>query len=206
MNRREIIKMSGIAVAAISIAPAVVVMDGCDTSWVKTAIDDLPTIKAIINSILSIVSLGDPALTPAVSAAINLALAASNAALITLQALITDYNAAPSSSIIAKIDAALTDLQTNLSGVLAAAQIKNAALQATIATGIALAISVVSAISLLIPSSASSSKSTSLAVYTPKDKAVSAVPQKIKITDSATIKLLYNVVAASAGYTSQVVR
>ena len=206
MQRRNLFKMSAIATAAIAVSGSTALLTGCDASWITTAINDLPTIQGITESILAIVVLGDPALTPAISVAINAAIKLADVALVTTQALIADYKTSPSASVLAKIDGALTDLQQNLSQVLQVAQIKNAALQATIATGISLALSVISAIQLLIPASVTKIRGASLNVTVDRAQAKLAVPQKIKVTDSDTIKMLYNVVASSCGYSAQVVR
>ncbi|HEY1645215.1 MAG TPA: hypothetical protein VGF75_02405, partial [Candidatus Saccharimonadales bacterium] len=108
--------------------------------------------------------------------------------------------------VLTKIDAALTDVQTNLSAVLTAAHIKDAALQATIASGISIAISVISTIQLLIPASVSSKSASALAIGVSRIQAKNSIPQKLKITDSTTLKLMYNVVAASCGYSAQLVK
>lgn len=205
MDRRQLLKVATVASAGIALS-STAFMVGCDSSWINTALNDLPTIEAIVGSLVSIVALGDPALSPAVSAAINIAFETIKAGLVTVQALVSDYKVSSSASVIGKIDAALTDLQTNLSQVLQLAQIKNAALQATIATGIALAISVVSTIQLLIPAQVAATRGAALNVTVDRAVAKQAIPQKIKVVDSNTVKLMYNVVASSAGYSLQVVK
>jgi hypothetical protein len=155
---------------------------------------------------LSIVALGNPALSPELSALINAGLQAASAALVTVQSLISDYKTAPNASILTKIDAALTDVQTNLSSVLSAAHIKDAALQATISTGISLALTVLSTIQLLIPATVSSRKSAALNVSVDRSQAKNAIPQKISVVPSNTLKMMYNVVASSCGYSTQVVK
>lgn len=206
MERRSLLKLAGAASAVALVTPGVLLTTGCDTSWIQKAVDDIPTISNIVGSILSIVALGNPALSPEIAALINVALQAAAAGLTLLQTLITDYKASKDSSVLTKIDAALMDVQTHLSDVLQAAHIKDAALQATIATGISLALSVLGAIALLIPEQISSKRDAALAVGVSRVKARSSMPQKVTVTDSTTIKVLYNVVAASCGYSGQLVR
>lgn len=206
MDRRQLLKVTSAATVALAVTGPMLMSTGCSTTWITTAINDLPTIQGIAESILAIVAIGDPALTPVITAAIILAVKGATAALATTQALIQDYKAAPSTTVLGKIDAALTDLQQNLSQVLQAAQIKNAALQATIATGISLALSVISAIQLLIPPQVAASHGAALSVTVDRALAKSAIPQQIVVANSTTIKLMYNVVASSCGYSAQVVK
>jgi hypothetical protein len=203
MDRRSLLKFGSLALASTAIVP----LAGCTSpSWLNTALDDLPTITNIVASIISIVALGNPALTPELTTVINVALAAAKAALVTVQALIQDYKSQPNDSTITKLDAALSDLQSHLASILQIAGIKDAALQATIATGISLAISVVSAIQLLIPAPTVASRTTALATGVNRDAAKNAVPQKITVVNSTNLKMMYNVVASSCGYAGQVVK
>lgn len=202
-NRRKF--MSGVCAAtAIAAVPAI---SGCTVpSWINTAENDLPTIENIAASILSIVALGNPALTPAILAGIQLGVSGVQAGLKTVEALIADYKVAPGTSVIIKIDAALTDVQTNLSAILAAAHIDDAALQATISAGVSLAILVVQGIQALVPAASASNMMTSLSgkgqhVQRVQVKAQMKVP--VKIPTSAEIKAYYNLVATASGYAAQ---
>ena len=206
MDRRQLLKVTSAATVALAVTGPMLMSTGCSTTWVTTAINDLPTIQGISESILAIVALGDPALTPVITLAIEGAFKLAMAALATTQALITDYKASPNTTTLGKIDAALTDLQQNLSQVLQVAQIKNAALQATIATGVALALSVISAIQLLIPPQVTASHGAALSVTVDRAIAKKAIPQQIVVANSTTLKLMYNVVASSCGYSVQVVK
>lgn len=205
LDRRKLLKFGTAAIAVAGVSTGMTLLTGCDMSWVTTAIADIPVISGIVGSILSIVALGNPALTPALSASINFGLTAAAAALVTLKTLIDDYKGAKDASVLVKIDAALTDLQGNLSDVLTAAHIKDPALQAVISTGIGLALSVVSAIQLLIPAVAAHSSSVGFAKIN-RNSAVSLVPQKIRVTEPNTVKMMYNVVAASCGYGVEAVK
>lgn len=206
MERRNLLKSLTVGSIVLATSGPTLMVAGCSTSWITTAVDDIPTISNIVGSVLSIVALGNPALSPELSALINAGLQAASAALVTVQSLISDYKTAPNASILTKIDAALTDVQTNLSSVLSAAHIKDAALQATISTGISLALTVLSTIQLLIPATVSSRKSAALNVSVDRSQAKNAVPQKISVVPSNTLKMMYNVVASSCGYSAQVVK
>lgn len=198
MNRRSFLKRSSttlLALAAVSLLPAFTA--GCSTSWITTAEKDLPVISAILTSTLGIVAdaTGNAALDAVGQAALNVAINAASAGLVTLSSLVTDYNASPSASVLVKITAALTDVQQNLNGILSAAQIKDTALQTAIAGGIGVAISVVSSIELLIPSSAVSAKSAAIGVK----------PVKIEVSTPAEIKARYNAIVLASGYTKHTI-
>lgn len=159
-NRRQILKSSAIAAITLPVASvSTLSMVGCSTSWIDTAIADIPTAEAIANSILGIVALatGNGSLDASIAVLINTAGTAVTAGLATLQALITDYKTAPNSSILDKIDVALTDLQTNLGAILQVAKVKDSNLQISISTAVGLAIAVVSAIQTLVPAAPVSS-------------------------------------------------
>jgi hypothetical protein len=151
-NRREFIGhlTAGTLMATLSSG---FMLEGCSTSWVTTALNDLPVIVNIATTIATIVAdaLGGGIISPAVAAIIKTAAGAVQAGLALAQQLISDYNANPSASIIAKIKQALVDVQAQLTNILQAAHIDNAALQATIAGAIGLAITVVTAIMSLLP-------------------------------------------------------
>lgn len=154
LNRRQLLKSTAIAAVTLPIASAAVLSTtGCSTAWIETALADLPTAEGIAQSILGIVALasGNGTMDIAIAALISTAGTAVQAGLVTLQALITDYKATPSSTTLDKIDAALTDLQTNLASILSVGGIKNSDLQVAISTAVGLAIAVVSAIQTLIP-------------------------------------------------------
>lgn len=195
MNRRQLLKSSAITAAVLPVATGLsIATTGCSTSWIDTAIADLPTAVSIATSILGIVAVatGNGVLSTDIAALINTAATAAKAGLLTIEALIQDYKTSPNASILDKIDVALTDLQTNLSAILQVGGIKNQALQVTIATAVGLAIATISAIQLLIPAAPKSSALRRAAVQKVKTKVV--VPQKEQIVS------MFNAVVVLNGY------
>jgi hypothetical protein len=152
-NRREFIGHLTAGTLTLAALSSGFVLEGCSTSWVTTALNDLPVIVNIATTIATIVAdaLGGNIISPAIAAIIKTAATAVQTGLALAQQLINDYNAAPSASIIAKIKQTLVDVQAQLTQILQAAHIDNAALQATIAGAIGLAITVVTAIMSLLP-------------------------------------------------------
>lgn len=195
MNRRQMLKSSAVTAAVLPIAAGLTLTTtGCNTNWIDTAIADLPTAVDIATSLLGIVTVatGNGTLDASIAALISTGATAVKAGLITLEALINDYKAAPSSSILDKIDAALTDLQTNLASILQISGIKNQALQVTIATAVGLAIATISAIQLLVPAAPVSS---ALRRSAPRKLTKpSIVPEKAQIVS------MFNAVVVLNGY------
>lgn len=160
MNRRQLLKSSAITAAVLPVATGLTLATtGCSTSWIDTAIKDIPVAEGIAQSILGIAALagGNGAMDPAIAALIKVAGTAVTAGLTTLEALINQYKTAPNSSVLDKIDVALTDLQTNLGSILQVSGIKDANLQIAISSAVGLAIAVISAIQTLVPAAPVSS-------------------------------------------------
>lgn len=201
MDRRTFITRTAAVAAAtpfvgLSVAPLV----GCSTNWIDTAISDIPTAVSIADSVLGIVGLaiGNGTLDASVGAIISGAATTANAGLVTLKALIQDYQASPDASTLQKIDAALTDVRQNLQSILTTAGIKNAALQVTISTAVTLALSALSAIQLLIPIGSSSS-ATMLKVSGPRHTQQELIT-KTHLPSSDNVKTMFNAVAVTQGY------
>lgn len=194
-NRRQLLKNTAIAAAVLPAASALTIgTTGCSTAWIDTAIKDIPTAEAIANSVLQIVALasGNGTLDSVIGGLITTAGNLVTAGLATLESLINDYKAAPSASTLDKIDAALTDLQTNLGSILTTAGIKDANLQIAISTAVGLAIAVVSSIQTLIPAAPVSSAVRRAA-------SVSLVKPTI-VPTAAQISSLYNAVVVLHGF------
>ena len=174
---------------------------GCSTGWIDTAISDIPTIVSIADSILGVVGLavGNGTLASATGVIISGAATAVNAGLVTLKALIQDYQTAPNATVLQKIDAALTDVRQNLQAILMAGGIKNAALQVTISTAVTLALSALSAIQLLIPVGSVASATTLKASGNYRHTKQELVT-KTHLPSSDNVKTMYNAVAVTQGY------
>lgn len=153
LQRRDFLIAGSAGVAASTLG-----LSGCSaSSWITIAINDLPTILQIVTTIISIVGAASGS---ADAGAVTVATNAANQALADLkevELLIQGYQTAPSASVLAKIDAGLMDVQTNLAGLLTAFHISNPVLQATLAAAIGSALTILVALQALIPAPATSS-------------------------------------------------
>ena len=144
----------GKGLLAITLA-ASLALTGCPLpkNWLDTAIADLPVVLQIVTSVMGIVATiqgKDPATDPMIKEVTDIG-AQAQKDLQTAQSLINDYKAAKTPDTLAKIDAALSALQKDLQGILAAFHVKDTATQTAIAAGIGLALTTVQAIYSLLP-------------------------------------------------------
>lgn len=193
MNRRKFLSSSAVA-ASVAVLPFLVT--GCPagvTGWINTAVADIPEVTNILDSILSVVgdATGNVLLSAAAEAAIKAVLNTAAGGFVTLQTVFNDYKTDPSASALTKVVNALEDAQKNLSAILSAVHIDDPALQTVIATGVALAISVVSGIQLLIPSTKASANF----------KQAHGIPATAAVLPKAKdIKVQFNTVLSAHGY------
>ena len=140
---------------AIALAVSMVVT-ACNTSWINTALADLPILVQIAQNIAAIVAAAQgQAGNPQTSAEIQAVAGTAKTGLLAVQALINSYNSAPAAqkvTILGQIDAGLTAVQANLQQILTAARILNPQLQATITGIVTLAEGTLLAIQTLVPS------------------------------------------------------
>jgi hypothetical protein len=156
---------SGILAIVLSVS---LVGSGCNTSWLNTAIADLPIVISILTSVLKIVAIAqgkgaDSAMVKEVQDIGNQA----TQDLTTVQKLINDYktaSAADKPGILGKIDAALNSSQKDLQGILAAFHVKDTATQTAISVGVGLAVTTVEAIISLLPPAKSAGMPTAMTV------------------------------------------
>jgi hypothetical protein len=153
MNRREMLVATGTGGLAFAAVGAMGLVEGCNAAgWVQTAINDLPTIVSIAESIISIVGAAQGAADPAALALAQKAAGEANTDLQTLQALIAGYNASTNKTTdLGKIDALLLSVQSNLSAVEGALHISNPAMQAAISAAVSSALVIIVALQSLIP-------------------------------------------------------
>src|SRR6185312_11586036 len=107
MDRRTFItRATTVATVTPFIGLSMEPLMGCSTGWIDTAISDIPTIVSIADSILGVVGLavGNGTLASATGVIISGAATAVNAGLVTLKALIQDYQTAPNATVLQKID------------------------------------------------------------------------------------------------------
>lgn len=136
------------------------VVAGCSTSWINTALADLPVITEVALNIASLVAGAQSANSNGASSANSVATEVQNIAaqvksdLTLVQSLITSYQSATPAQkpvLVQKISAALADVQTNLNAILTAVHVKDAALQATITAAVGVAVTTIVSIESLLP-------------------------------------------------------
>jgi hypothetical protein len=140
--------------AAIALSAAMVVT-ACNTSWISTALADLPVLVQIAENIAAIVAAaqGQPGNTQAATQ-IQAVAATAKTGLETIQALVNSYNSAPATqkaTILGQIDTGLTAVQSNLQQILSGARLLNPQLQTTITGIVTLAEGTLLAIQTLVP-------------------------------------------------------
>lgn len=135
------------------------ILAGCSTSWIQTALADLPVITQVALNIASIIaaaqgkSQADATVTNQVQSIANQV----KSDLTLVQSLIASYQSATAAQkpgLAQKISAALSDVQANLNAILTAVHVKDAALQATIVAAVGVAVTTVASIMSLIPANA----------------------------------------------------
>jgi len=159
----------------------------CNTSWINTALADLPVIIQIATNIAAIVGTAQgQANNTQVTAEIQAVAATAKTGLLAIQALVNSYNSAPAAqktTILGQIDAGLTAVQANLQQILTAARILNPQLQATVTGIVTLAEGTLLAIQTLVPA--------------PK---VGAAPNEVQPPSPAALKASYNAIVFQGGY------
>lgn len=157
VTRREAIKAGITGLAAGSIVSTGFVIEGCNTTqWISVVLADLPSALEVIDAILTLLGQGQISPTAANQIQTDLQL---------VQTLVQQYQSAPTDTLLQKIDAALTDAQTNLQAILTAIHVYNTNLTVAIAASVGAAIIIVTSIQALIPApAAASAKRKALAV------------------------------------------
>lgn len=170
---------------------SMLVVSGCfvKAEWIKVALDDLPMIIQIVTSLMGVASAaqGKGQIDAAMVSQMQAIAAQVQTDLQLLQRLVNDYQAADAAAkpgILNKVDTTLATVQTNLSGLLAAFHVNNAALQTTIASSIGLVITTVLAIQSLLPVSSSARKAA----------------RPVKPMSSSELKAAFNGVVNANGY------
>jgi hypothetical protein len=135
---------------------AMIPVSGCNPAWIQTALNDLPVVLQIVTSILGIVGIAQNkgGIDPSVATVVQAIGAQAKSDLQLAQQVYNDYTtalAADKPTVLGKVDAALTTVQTDLNGLLAAFHVSDKTLQAEIAAGVSLALTTVMAIQSLIP-------------------------------------------------------
>lgn len=152
-SRREMLSTGAKAALVVGAAGAALATESCNSSqWLQTAINDLPTILSIAESIISIVGAAQGVADPAALSLAQKFAGEANTDLQTLKAILDGYNASTNKTTdLQKIDALLLSVQSNLSSVEGALHISNPALQAAVSAGVSSALVIIVALQSLIP-------------------------------------------------------
>jgi hypothetical protein len=195
MNRRTFLTSSA-AIGAVTVLP--LSLTGCNTSWIQTAIKDLPTIQTILTSLAAITldATGNGMLDPITQGIIDTAISSAAVGLSATQAAITAYNANPAASTLSDIDSALSAELPKLSDILAAVHVKNSALINTITGSVNLAISVIASIQLLLPNSTAAARYRAAGVAAP----VVTLPTPKEIANQ------YNLIVVTNGFSKHTIK
>jgi hypothetical protein len=175
------------------VVPVAVSQAGCNTAWIQTALNDLPVLIQIAIQILSIVGAaqGKGQLDPALAAQIQSVGAQVQTDLQTLQNLVNSYQAADATAkpgILNQVKVLLGTVQSNLQAMLVAFHVTNQALQNTVSTVLAIAMTTVLSIQTLLPASAS-----------PRTLRAGAGGQ-VKPMTAHQLKVAFNSVVTTNGY------
>jgi hypothetical protein len=176
------------------VTPIAVSQAGCSAAWIQTALNDLPVLVQIAESILGIVAAakGNGQIDPGMASQIQSIANQVKTDLMTIQSLVASYQAADATSkpgILGSIDTALGAVQSNLSSILSAFHVSSPVLQATISAAIGLAITTVLAIMSLVPPAP-----------TPTPVAMAARRVPTKPPKPAELRAAYNQVLTVNGY------
>jgi len=213
LSRRDLLTGTGkVILVGTALTGVALMVEGCNTSWVQVAINDLPTVINIATSIAGIVALAQSkgTVTAAVSNAIATVTTTIKNGLTSVEGLITSFkNAAASAQagIVGDIDAGLTALQQNLNTILSTFHVDDVALQATISTGVSLALAAISAVQLLLPVVTPTQTPPAVAArVAPRiaaRKAMQAqVTNQIVLPQKEQLRAMYNAVAVFNGYSA----
>lgn len=195
MDRRRFFGMAaaGYMISAIPILG----IAGCSTAWIAVAEKDAPIVVSIAETVVSVVATltGSAVLTPAAVAIIQEAAAAFQAGMQTLSDAIAAYKASPDQTALGKIVAAINAVEQDAPAVIKAIAQAPGGLISVITSAIGIAVSLISAIESLLPTTATF---TGNAVSVPPAKRMAV--NGVKLPDAQTMKSNFNAVLSVYGY------
>lgn len=182
LDRRNFVKLAGMSIPAVALFSTT----GCTASdWEQTAIDDLPIVVTILESVLTVAG----GLAPGTTAIINTAVAAATVAIQSLSQIIADFKANPSATLLQKIQIAAQDVSKALSNILQqiapvtglSSQILN-----VINSAVALGLQIISSIASIVQSTQVTSSIKGRVVTTGKLPSLLS-PAKLKASYNASL-------------------
>lgn len=199
LDRRKFLLSSGSALAVAAVAaPSTILIEGCNTNWVNTVINDIPTVVNIVDTIIAVVaqSTGNGVLDAAAVAIVTDAANSLHGALLAFQDAVNAYEKNKSQGNLAAVISALQAAQNDTSNFLKT--LPTGLLSSSVATIIVAAlgttITVLSAIESLIPGAAP--------VSITAKSTVAAVSTKPSMPNSATLAFGFNSVLMLHGFAS----
>jgi len=198
MTRRNFGLSALTAAAALSALPSTALVAGCNTSWITTAQKDLPVIVQVGETVIAIVGAltANGELTPVAIALIDEAAKGFSASLTLLQDAITEYQANPGASALARVVAALDAAQNDAPAVIAAISQLPARIISVITGAIGTAITLLAAIESLLPSTVAPAGNKAAV----KASARIAVKTKIELPDAQVLKGQFNSLLSIYGF------
>jgi hypothetical protein len=132
---------------------ATMITVGCTANWIKTALADLPVLTQMGINIATLVTTlqSGHALDPQEAAAIQAVSAEATRDLSLLDSLYQQYKANPSADTLAKIQGAISEINSNLVQLLAAAHVSNPDLSARVTAAVNLILVTVDSFAALLP-------------------------------------------------------
>ena len=201
MNRRAFLGGS----AAVLSSPLALVTLGCPAqNWMDNAEADAHTATAILVSVLGIVAVAQAngQLSPANADKIRRAAQIAQTSLNELAQAINAYKASPSDAGLGKISDVLSQLALQLPTILDGLTISDSNTRIAITAGLTLAISIVAALQVIVPSV----QATGLQAHTRTAAKPKLKSGDVELPTPAAVISMYNSVLAQNGYSDQQIK
>src|ERR1700674_4475698 len=147
-----------------SLLICVVLLTGCTSSWVSTALADLPVLVSMAESIIQLLGVVTNKTTAQEAYAIQHIGDVAKQGLTAIDNLYKSYKSNPDSGTLQKITSACDALQVNLQELLTAAQVKDPVLRGRGSAAVAIIVTTVGTFELLIPKAGMSHKQVRAAI------------------------------------------
>ena len=202
MNRREFL---GGWTGAVVASPLFLTVVGCPTkNWIDNAEADAHAATAILVSVLGIVAVAEAngQLSPSNADKIRRAAQIAETSLNELAQSSNAYKASPSDAALGKISDVLSQLALQLPTVLNGLTISDANTRIAITAGLTLALSIVAALQVIVPSV----QATSLQAHTRTTAKPKLKSGDVELPTPTAVISMYNSVLAQNGYNDQQIK
>jgi hypothetical protein len=201
MNRREFLGGSG----AVMASPFLISTVGCPAkNWMDNAEADAHTATAILLSVLGVVAVAQAngQLSPSNADKIRRAAQIAQTTLNELAQAINAYKTSPSDTGLAKISDTLSQLATQLPTILDGLTISDTNTRTAITAGLTLAISIVAALQVIVPSV----QATGLQAHTRTAAKPALKSGDVELPTPTAVISMYNSVLAQNGFSDQQIK